>query len=103
MDGRDWIHRAPGFMFQQALTFILPLSSCSTYVTAFPTTGPEIGSFWEGGEAGGEGEGISLEFSTWERQVQELLHSPASKSVSDIQDWHRSGHVGILINTMRWW
>lgn len=52
MDVRDWIHKAPGFMFQQALTFILPLSSCSTYVTAFPTTGLEIERSWRGGVAG---------------------------------------------------
>lgn len=35
MDVRDWIHKAPGFMFQQVLTFVLPLGSCSAYVTAF--------------------------------------------------------------------
>lgn len=84
-------------MFQQALTFILPLSSCSTYVTAFPTTGPEIERSWREGWLGWEGEGVSLEFSTWECGVEELFHSPPNKSVSDIQHW-----VGFLTSTMRW-
>lgn len=55
MDVRDWIHKAPGFMFQQVLTFVLPLGSRSAYVTAFHNHWSQNlvqGGVVEGGDAG---------------------------------------------------
>lgn len=104
MDVRDWIHKAPGFMFQQVLTFVLPLSSCSAYVTAFHNHRSRNlvqGGVVQGGDADLERRRGFLRIHCFIAWGEWLAYPPSSEAVSDSENQHSTGDIGFLISKGR--